>query len=167
MTGSPEPSDRGCARTGARLAAVSERHHTHLHAVLILSQTIADRKWTLGLVSSISWRRQLAHMHFRRHRKAIVRILLALFILFNTLDILHVRQRFARGSASAESYTPGSERVFVASIFWNNEAILRSSLSATLVALVETLGPKNVFISIHESGSWNGSAPREELPRPT
>jgi hypothetical protein len=94
-------------------------------------------------------------MYFRRHRKAIVRILLALFVLFNTLDLLHVQQRFARGSASLESYTPGSERVFIASIFWNNEAILRSSLSATLVALVETLGPKNVFISIHESGSWD------------
>ncbi|KAK7179430.1 hypothetical protein DPSP01_011503 [Paraphaeosphaeria sporulosa] len=94
-------------------------------------------------------------MYFRRHRKAIVRILLALFVLFNALDILHVRQRLARGSPSSNDYEPGSERVFIAGIFWNNEAILRSSLSAALVGLAETLGPKNVFVSIHESGSWD------------
>lgn len=86
-----------------------------------------------------------------------MRVLLALFVLFNTLDILQVRQRLARGSASLNSYTPGSERVYIAGIFWNNEAILRSSLSAALVSLAETLGPKNVFISIHESGSWDNT----------
>ncbi|KAL1608179.1 hypothetical protein SLS60_003118 [Paraconiothyrium brasiliense] len=96
-------------------------------------------------------------MNFRRHnlRKVVARISLVLFVLFNTLDILHVQQRLARGSASLNSYKPGSERIFIASIFWNNEAILRSSLSAALVALAEHLGPKNVFISIHESGSWD------------
>ncbi|KAJ4353771.1 uncharacterized protein N0V89_005501 [Didymosphaeria variabile] len=96
-------------------------------------------------------------MYLRRHnlRKAIVRISLVLFVLFNTLDILHVQQRLARGSASLNSYKPGSERIFIASILWNNEAILRSSLSAALVTLAEHLGPKNVFISIHESGSWD------------
>ncbi|KAF9733494.1 hypothetical protein PMIN06_009125 [Paraphaeosphaeria minitans] len=94
-------------------------------------------------------------MYFRRHRKAIVRTLLALFVLFNALDVLHVRRLLARRSTSSNDYTPGSERVFIACIFWNNEAILRSSLSAALVGLAETLGPKNVFISIHESGSWD------------
>ncbi|KAF2446650.1 glycosyltransferase family 69 protein [Karstenula rhodostoma CBS 690.94] len=96
-------------------------------------------------------------MYFRHHRKAIGRIVLALFVVLSTLDVLHVRQRLARGSASLENHTLRSERVFIAGIFWNNEDILRASLSAALVALAETLGPKNVFISIHESGSWDNT----------
>ncbi|KAJ4302975.1 hypothetical protein N0V90_001866 [Kalmusia sp. IMI 367209] len=99
-------------------------------------------------------------MHLRRHslRRTIVRVLVVIFILFNTLDVLHIRQRLARkesvpGSGSAAS----TERIFIASIFWNNEAILRSSWNAALIALVEHLGPSNVYISIHESGSWDAT----------
>ncbi|OJD30977.1 polysaccharide export protein [Diplodia corticola] len=49
------------------------------------------------------------------------------------------------------------ERIFIASIHWNNEAILRSHWNAALIDLVQHLGPSNVFVSILESGSWDGS----------
>lgn len=149
------------ARTGARAVAVSERTSpltsSQPTCFRPCHESVANRKWTVRQLNCSSRGRQRAPMYLRRHglRKALVRISLALFVLFNTLDILHVRQRLARRSASLNSYQPGSERVFITGIFWNNEHILRSSLSAALVNLAEHLGPKNVFISIHESGSWD------------
>ncbi|KAI4172466.1 MAG: hypothetical protein LQ343_003556 [Gyalolechia ehrenbergii] len=49
------------------------------------------------------------------------------------------------------------ERIFVASIHWNNESILRSHWNDAVLRLVEHFGPENVYISIIESGSWDDS----------
>ena len=49
-------------------------------------------------------------------------------------------------------------RVYIASLHWNNEAILRSHWNAAVLDLARALGPENVFVSIHESGSWDRSA---------
>ncbi|KAG8529677.1 uncharacterized protein KY384_005158 [Bacidia gigantensis] len=48
-----------------------------------------------------------------------------------------------------------SHRVFITSIHWNNEKILRSSWNAAVISLVQYFGPSNVYISIYESGSWD------------
>lgn len=96
------------------------------------------------------------HIRQKRLQKTITRVLFVVFVLFSTLEVVHVRRGLAQGgNESTTVYTPGSERIFIASIFWNNEAILRSTLSAALLQLVKHLGPDNVFISIHESGSWD------------
>ncbi|KAL8413562.1 hypothetical protein RB594_004996 [Gaeumannomyces avenae] len=49
-------------------------------------------------------------------------------------------------------------RVYIASLHWNNEAILRSHWNAAVLDLARALGPENVFVAIHESGSWDRSA---------
>lgn len=49
-------------------------------------------------------------------------------------------------------------RVYIASLHWNNEKILRSHWNAALLDLVRALGPENVFVAVHEGGSWDGSA---------
>ncbi|CZT23944.1 related to polysaccharide export protein (CAP59) [Ramularia collo-cygni] len=51
----------------------------------------------------------------------------------------------------------GSERVFIASIHWNNEAILRSHWIPAVLELVKEIGKDNVYISVLESGSWDNS----------
>ncbi|OKL58986.1 hypothetical protein UA08_05765 [Talaromyces atroroseus] len=51
----------------------------------------------------------------------------------------------------------GKQRIFISSTHWNNEAILRSHWNTALVQLVKSLGPENVFVSIIESGSWDGT----------
>jgi len=51
----------------------------------------------------------------------------------------------------------GIERVYIASLHWNNEAILRSHWNNAVVELAKTLGPENIFISVYESGSWDDS----------
>ncbi|KAL9009951.1 MAG: hypothetical protein Q9173_005067 [Seirophora scorigena] len=47
--------------------------------------------------------------------------------------------------------------IFIASIHWNNEAILRNHWNSAVLRLVEHLGSKNVFVSVLESGSWDDS----------
>ena len=49
------------------------------------------------------------------------------------------------------------QKVFIASIHWNNEPILRSNWSAAVLELVDYFGPGNVYVSIYESGSWDNS----------
>ncbi|RDW86468.1 glycosyltransferase family 69 protein [Aspergillus mulundensis] len=50
-----------------------------------------------------------------------------------------------------------SERIFITSIHWNNEAILRSHWNDAVIRLVQHWGPNNVFVSVYESGSWDDS----------
>ncbi|EPE30110.1 hypothetical protein GLAREA_12833 [Glarea lozoyensis ATCC 20868] len=48
-------------------------------------------------------------------------------------------------------------RIFIASIHWNNEVAIRSHWGVAVLDLVRYLGPENVYISILESCSWDGS----------
>jgi hypothetical protein len=52
---------------------------------------------------------------------------------------------------------PPTQKIFIASIHWNNEPILRSHWIPALLDLVTHLGPQNVFVSVQESGSWDDS----------
>jgi hypothetical protein len=47
--------------------------------------------------------------------------------------------------------------VYIASLHWNNERILRGSWNQGLLDLVSVLGPSNVFVNLYESGSRDGS----------
>ena len=47
--------------------------------------------------------------------------------------------------------------MYIASIHWNNAAILRSNWTQAVLDLVQYLGPDNVYLSIYESGSWDDS----------
>ena len=64
-----------------------------------------------------------------------------------------------RHSAPDQSPVPNvhGQRVFIASIHWNNELILRSNWNQAVVDLVRYFGPENVYVSVHESGSWDDS----------
>ena len=48
-----------------------------------------------------------------------------------------------------------SQRVFIASIHWNNARILQDNWNKAVLDLVEYFGVHNVYISIYESGSWD------------
>lgn len=49
------------------------------------------------------------------------------------------------------------KKIYIASIHWNNEAIIRSNWTNALLDLVSTFGPENVYVSVYESGSWDDS----------
>lgn len=48
-------------------------------------------------------------------------------------------------------------KIFIASIHWNNEEILRERWIPSILELAKHLGSDNVFVSVHESGSWDRS----------
>lgn len=49
------------------------------------------------------------------------------------------------------------ERIYIASMHWNNAEVLRNYWNDAVIQLTETFGADNVFVSIYESGSWDDS----------
>ncbi|KAK4189456.1 family 69 putative glycosyltransferase [Podospora australis] len=95
-------------------------------------------------------------------RSALKKLLLLLFV-WNILEahIIYYRivrtehEAVQRALATIENRKP--TRVFIASLHWNNEKILRSDWNSAVLDLVNTLGADNVFVSVYESGSWDDS----------
>jgi hypothetical protein len=82
--------------------------------------------------------------------------LAGILILVQTIvDYRHSRTAPAETTPPTPS-NPG-QRIFIASIHWNNEKILRSHWVPSILELVQHLGPQNVFVSVQESGSWDDS----------
>ncbi|KAH6892933.1 cryptococcal mannosyltransferase 1-domain-containing protein [Thelonectria olida] len=87
------------------------------------------------------------------------RFLCPFVIILSILNACHVHHRLStanRTSQTTETFQKGT-RVYVASLHWNNERVLRDSWNRGILDLVQTLGPDNVFVSVLESGSWDGS----------
>src|ERR1700761_3628870 len=85
----------------------------------------------------------------------IIRILLVGFVLYDLLQVLLIQQRL--GFFITANAPLRNTRVYIASIHWNNEAILRTYWNSAVIKLVKVLGPDNVFVSVYESGSWDDS----------
>jgi len=95
----------------------------------------------------------------RRTRRRLVRILLLVFILWNLIEV-HLTQRRiweAEAEIAYRDQPRRAERIYIASVNWNSEPILRSHWSQALIELAWKLGPDNVFISIYESGSFDNT----------
>jgi len=81
--------------------------------------------------------------------------LLSVFLLFSILDITSMLQCLSQPATEINSRQ--SENIYIASLHWNNEAILRSHWNDAVIALAKALGRDNVFVTVYESGSWDGS----------
>ncbi|OWY49415.1 glycosyltransferase family 69 protein [Alternaria alternata] len=88
-------------------------------------------------------------------RRPIKQLLLPVIILFHVFEVAQVLR--CHLSHADQFVTQRSERVYIASIHWNNEKILRSHWNDAVIALADALGRENVFITIYESGSWDDS----------
>ncbi|KAL9124247.1 MAG: hypothetical protein Q9217_006407 [Psora testacea] len=99
----------------------------------------------------------MLRLSFRRSsRSRIIRagFLLSILVLFiDLLTIATARQR----SVPVIKAVPDvrGQSIFIASIHWNNERILRSSWNDAVVDLIRYFGRDNVHVSIYESGSWD------------
>lgn len=105
--------------------------------------------------------RRPASARFRRlFRSRAPRLLLLFFVFFSIIEVLLVRRNLLRNVARPEDRefeAPRRERVYIASMHWNNEKILKRHWNDAVVGLARELGPENVFVSIYESGSWDKS----------
>ena len=97
------------------------------------------------------------HRFSRSSRTRIIRASLLLLALFCIVDILSLISTRQHQNLIVKAPNVRGQKVFIASIHWNNEPILRSNWSAAVLELVDYFGPENVYISIYESGSWDNS----------
>ncbi|EPE31973.1 hypothetical protein GLAREA_12055 [Glarea lozoyensis ATCC 20868] len=98
---------------------------------------------------------------FRPHRtRRVIGNCVYLLWTLTFISLVHDLHAINIGIRSSNRSVPSRsqqlpERIFIASIHWNNGPLLRSHWNATLLNLVQYLGPENVYISIVESGSWD------------
>ncbi|OAA48748.1 glycosyltransferase family 69 protein [Metarhizium rileyi] len=93
-------------------------------------------------------------------RLRLIRVALLLFLLFNFIDVLRIHHNISHNvhrRSKPSSPSRPHERVYIASMHFNNGRILRSHWNDAVIKLTETFGPNNVFVSIFESGSWDDS----------
>lgn len=88
-------------------------------------------------------------------RRSTHQALALFFVLYSTFEISQIHRCLSQPPSEPASLR--SERIYIASLHWNNERILRSHWNDAVVALATTLGPDNVFITVYESGSWDDS----------
>ena len=92
-----------------------------------------------------------------RIRPLLKRILQIAGILILAQSIVDYRRSRAPLVAETGAATDSNQKVFIASIHWNNEKILRSHWVPAVLELAQHLGKENVFVSVQESGSWDDS----------
>lgn len=97
-----------------------------------------------------SFRRRPVSSKLLLRRYAIFFAFLAL--AYSLIEAIFVRHALVR-EASTEPPALGEEKIYIASIHWTNELILRSHWNSALVSLAKAIGRENVYISIQESGS--------------
>ncbi|QIW95614.1 hypothetical protein AMS68_001132 [Peltaster fructicola] len=90
-------------------------------------------------------------------RSALPRVLISLTLLWTVFDAHAVHHAYARGRITPPRGNLLQQRLFIASIHWNNENILRSHWNDAVLDLMQTFGRNNTFLSIQESGSWDDS----------
>ncbi|SPQ25522.1 32d47f56-b61b-4914-af33-11debf7c489f [Thermothielavioides terrestris] len=91
-------------------------------------------------------------------RSTLQKLALAFFV-WNIIEAHLSYYRIARAEQESKAQAVLREpiRVYIASLHWNNEKILRSDWNQGVVDLVKALGPENTFVSVYESGSWDNS----------
>ena len=99
------------------------------------------------------------YLKFRRYGPArrVFRIGLILTFIWFIAEIYFVHRSLTRVDTQSQLGNINTGRIFIASLHWNNEAILRNDWNDAIVQLVSHLGAENVFVSVYESGSWDDS----------
>ncbi|TKA69975.1 hypothetical protein B0A55_08067 [Friedmanniomyces simplex] len=93
----------------------------------------------------------------RVQRLILTRILsasLILLALWTTLEVLSIRRALTR-EASKPPPPFGKQRIFIASLHWTDERILREYWVPAVRQLAQDIGRDNVFVSVYESGSFD------------
>lgn len=90
----------------------------------------------------------------------LLHALISVFLVWSAIETYSLSNHFARIDSTAEIQdhaVPPSARIFIASIHWNDEEVLRSHWNNAVLDLVRALGPDRVFLSIYESGSYDNT----------
>lgn len=88
-------------------------------------------------------------------RNRLLRSLFIIFVLWNLIELHLILRCISETDLIYRDKPRRQERIYIASVNWNNELVMRSHWSQALVDLAWKLGPDNIFISIYESGSYD------------
>ncbi|KAF2213136.1 glycosyltransferase family 69 protein [Cercospora zeae-maydis SCOH1-5] len=88
----------------------------------------------------------------KRYAKYVAILLLA----WTVIEVLLVKNAISR-EAATKSPALGGEKIFVTSIHWTSEKMLRYNWIPQVVELTKAIGRENVFLSVYESGSLDDS----------
>nr|POE62521.1 hypothetical protein CFP56_69857 [Quercus suber] len=93
--------------------------------------------------------------NFRRSgHLRLLKIAALLFAIWIIIDVSKARQAFINTTGEVPPPFAG-EKIFIASIHWTDEEILKSHWIPAILELTKEIGPNNVFVSIEESGSMD------------
>lgn len=100
----------------------------------------------------------MLRLPFRRSsRSRLFRAIVLISLVASLIDFFSLVGARHRVVQVKDTQGSSTKRIFIASIHWNNEAILRSHWNEAVLRLVGHFGAENVFVSILESGSWDDS----------
>ncbi|KAM5355932.1 hypothetical protein ACJ41O_002578 [Fusarium nematophilum] len=95
-------------------------------------------------------------------RSRALKIILVVLVVINVLDVLRIHQNILDADRTpAPKLSQPPERIYIASMHFNNEHILKNHWNKAVIDLAKMLKPENVFVSVYESGSWDNS--KQEL----
>lgn len=92
-----------------------------------------------------------------RLRRTWLRLLLLSVIIALSVDYFLMMTLNVPLQRVPPSKSNSKDRIFIASMHWTNEAIIRSHWSAAVLDLVRHYGADNIYISLIESGSLDDS----------
>lgn len=84
-------------------------------------------------------------------------LVIVLFLFGLSVDYFLTMTRNAPPERVHPSTAPSTDRIFIASMHWTNEEMIRSHWGAAVLDLVTHFGADNVYISVLESGSMDNS----------
>ncbi|RGP79736.1 putative polysaccharide export cap59 [Fusarium longipes] len=91
-------------------------------------------------------------------RSRFPKIVFVLVILVNILDVLRIHKTIRDADRTpAPKLSQPLERIYIASMHFNNERVIRDHWSPAVIELSKVLGKENVFVSVYESGSWDNT----------
>jgi len=93
----------------------------------------------------------------RRWRQYLLRAIFLTGLVFFLFDVNTVITVLRHQEPRTVPEFVRNERIYIASIHWNNGAILRDHWNQAVKNLVTLFGSENIYISIFESGSWDDS----------
>lgn len=145
---------------------IAQSRHGHMMSALwnrgraqrrrVSAQDVLE-EGTLHTSTAGPWMKMRIRLPRRILRASTFNLLFCLFVIWNAIDVAWVYSIYAQQAHLKPNVGARNESIFIASIHWNNEAILRQHWVPAVAELAKHLGPDHVFISVQESGSWDDS----------
>ena len=89
-------------------------------------------------------------------RSRILRVILLALPLWTFFETLLVHRTLSATDQQSPARV-NTEKIFITSLPWNNEIIFRTHLTNQIRDLIHALGASNLFFSIYENGSFDGT----------